>query len=53
MQRLRGGQEHGECEKLRRLAWLEWGIEVEVSGEVGRARPWMKEFCLCSKYSGK
>lgn len=26
VQRLRGGREHGECEELRRLAWLEWGI---------------------------
>lgn len=26
VQRLRGGREHGECEELRRLVWLEWGI---------------------------
>lgn len=39
MQRLCVGVENGEYEEPRGLPCLEWRMEVELSGQMGRARP--------------
>lgn len=52
----KGSVAGGSMESVRSWeGWCGWSgeLEVEVSGEVGRARPCMKELCLCSKYNGK